>query len=228
MKFIDYSFALFTNKDVKLEVLTQNFAEFNNLGFLPSTIQMTNINTASIENFPQLVSVDKKWEVNFIDKRIDINFIPRFDLKNSDDLISEFKAHSYNLIDLIFRLTNIKVNRLAFNSKLIIEKYTENDAYMIKLTKNSGSVDEWNYRMVDVLEYSKESINNIVMINSGKNVNLVVGNFNNTLEATLFHFDINTRQTNTDYRFNNDSYKLILDYLIEVRTENLGAIYDTQ
>lgn len=225
--FFDYLISFFFNgqKPITMEDITDHFSEFNRLGLLPGSLQATNIITGDIKYFPQLTTVDKKWQVNITDQRIDIHFNPVSDFITNADVINEFYEKSFTIIDSIMRISGIAANRVALNSSFTANWPVNYAKYLAKSSMLFQDITEWSTRYVSILNFQDERINVILEVSYSQGTAIPLGNMIRKIDGTMYHFDINTRQELIESRFNLENYKDILNEIKRIRSELITKIW---
>lgn len=220
-----YQATIFTNSDdLKPEpnLVQAFFTEFIKWEVFPNvfkerTININPLNTNGaikpievINDRLQFISSNQSKKISFLSKRIDIEY--NLVGNNAIGEIEDFCKQVLHILEVVNKHSPKKSNRIS----LVTSYYCPNSTadYMNKCYQalfsssnlpldNSDPVD-WSHRVTHRQTHGiadkQERINYITTFGRGlKNPYVVQGV---TVDRLEFHFDINTFQNNTDYRFN--------------------------
>ena len=221
-----YSASIFTNSDdIKPEptIVQQMFNEFIQWNVFPNIVKERGINIANVNGAIRPIEVNtdrlqftsskQNKKINFLSKRIDIEIID--DPSEPIGELVEFCNQVIKIVSVINKHSPKKANRLS----LVTSYYcpNNNNDYMNKcyqalftssnLPLNSDPVD-WSHRtthrQIHTIKQKPERINFITTFGRGLQNQII--NQTQAADRLEFHFDINTYQYNTDFRFALDDF----------------------
>jgi len=199
---------------------------FSDKALIPTTFQ--EIGQNGLVNRLRLKSMDDLFNIVFSSNRIDILKTNQSDDNVEMGSLEKFIKESMDISRKINIKFPKKFNRLAFVTNMFIKELDKDEMYSI-YQKTVNSIDlyklnepiEWNNRVasrIPVKLNSEELFNVISEINRVKG-NRKIRSGIQPFDRIELNFDINTSQTNTDYRFEIDDVNLFLDKAVELERQ---------
>lgn len=182
---------------------------FGEKELIPTTFQ--EIGPQGAINRFSLTNSDESWLIEFGSNRIDI-FHTNKDVGVTNFLsLPDFITEVNGIVKAIQEKFPKKHNRLSLVTRTLFDEMTpeEHDKVYRKLNNtisiyNDNSIVDWDSRTVSRINYEfdgfKETFNIISNVKRTKG-NLIIKSQNKEVDRLELHFDINTFQGNTDFRF---------------------------
>ncbi len=232
MKDIDlrYQTVLFGNfEDIgpKPDVLKYFIDKFSDKELIPTTFQELTPH-GPINRF-SLITSDEVWSIGFSINRLDIQKTNKnvgvTEMGNLERFILDIKG----IVKVIHDKFPRKFNRLSLVTRYLL-KQMDGKEFSAIYHKLNNSIDiykkneiaNWKNRTVARIPFKigeKEELFNVISeinrIKGTLNINSKVEN----IDRVELHFDLNTFQGNTDYRFNYDLYNSFLDVACNLESE---------
>ncbi len=197
---------------------------FSDKELIPTTRQEIGPNEA-VNRF-SLTNSDESWLIEFGSNRIDIfhtnKDVGKTEFLSLDDFVKEAKS----IAEKIQVKFPKKHNRLALVTRFLLDEMTQeaHDEVYRKLNSsipiyNENVIADWNSRVVSRVPYEfdglKETFNVISNVKRTKG-NLIIDSEKTEVDRVELHFDINTFQGNTDYRFELEQIDSFLKQAVKV------------
>lgn len=219
------------------EVIAKLMEALKEENMLPTTTTVSTIDTANkniiTEDRLRMVSLDKKWSINFLKDRIDINY--NYDGGNEifNSLSDVFLKSKVILNSILNHFNELQGNRLALNSKILLNELSsdERNDFINKFSKHINSfidapLEEWytryNYRKGRTIFSNKvETCNNIIELGDIDCYDIKTEQISKRL---FIGFDVNTLPENDKMRFQYNNLKDFIDNLEEDFVEMFNEI----
>lgn len=182
---------------------------FSDKELIPTTFQ--EIGPEGALNRFSLTNSDESWLIEFGSNRIDI-FHTNKNVGVTDFLdLPDFIKNTNEIINAIQKKFPNKHNRLSFVTRALFEEMSmeQHDSVYHKLNNsisvyNDNPIVDWNSRTVSRINYEFDGLNetfNVISTIKRTKGNLTIESEKTEVDRLELHFDINTFQGNTDYRF---------------------------
>lgn len=200
---------------------------FSEKELIPTTWQEIGPN-GPVNRF-SLTNSDESWLIEFGSNRIDI-FHTNKDVGKTDFLdLDSFVTEARSIAEIIQGKFPKKHNRLALVTRVLLDEMTQeaHDEVYRKLNStisvyNENSIADWNSRVVSRVPYEFDGLNetfNVISNVKRTKGNLIIESKKTEVDRIELHFDINTFQGNTDYRFELDQIDSFLKQAVTIEKE---------
>jgi hypothetical protein len=211
----------------KPEIIKFFIESFADKGLIPTTFQ--EVSPAGIINRFSLSSSDGLWLIEFSTNRIDIHKTNKDIGVTEIGTIEQFIVEAKEIVAIIDSKFPKKYNRMSLNTRYLLHEMDE-EAMASVYKKLNNPIDiyqenpiaDWSNRAVSRIAY--EISENSELCNVISEVKRTTGNhtFNSKpakIDRVELHFDLNTYQGNTDYRFDSNSLINFLDTISKVEAD---------
>lgn len=211
----------------KPDIIKYFLEKFSDKELIPTTFQEIRPN-GTINRF-NLSSNDGMWLIEFSSTRIDIHKVNKnfgvTEIGSIDQFINEAKEIA-NIIELKFPK---KHNRLSLVSRYLLPEMNIEEMSSIFLKLNNtidlyknNQIADWNNRTVSRINFNIGD--NPELFNIISEIKRTIGNQNvnskvEKIDRIELHFDINTYQGNTDYRFDLQLFNKFLDTASKIESD---------
>lgn len=201
--------------------------EFKEFDFIPTVVQEID-NLGVVRKRLDITTTDELWEIEFRTQRINIIYLNE---KLEDDKDFDTKYHIEKMISFMniildiyernfFRISLVTLYRYEFSKTKSLEGFNTNVYKLNEFIEESDKPDTWKHYTVNRrylnVEGNDHSINQIIELYGST---IQENNQSDSRGVFQFKIDINTHQSNIEYRYDKGFIKPFYDHASRLESE---------